>query len=98
MAQAPQRSVAVTGTGLKQLNAVPHRTALAPQKAQTVQAPPLFAAEAPANAVEVPFTHDMGKAGTEIKNYTAINVNAANRTPGIYITVSDKNIKKVLVK
>ncbi len=79
LAQAPQRSVAVTGAGLKQLNTVPHRTVLAPQKAQAAQAPALFAAEAPANAVEVPFTHDMGKAGTEIKNYTAINVNGDNR-------------------
>lgn len=79
MAQAPQRSVTVTGAGLKQLNTVPHRTVMAPQKAQTVQAPALFAAEAPANAVEVPFTHDLGKGGTEVKNYTAFNVNGDNR-------------------
>ena len=79
MAQAPQRNASVTGAGLKQLNTVPHRTVLAPQKAQAAQAPALFAAEAPANAVEVPFTHDMGKTGTEIKNYTAINVNGDNR-------------------
>ena len=42
LAQAPQRSVAVTGAGLKQLNAVPHRTVLAPQKAQAAQAPALY--------------------------------------------------------
>ncbi|MGM9852583.1 MAG: choice-of-anchor J domain-containing protein [Muribaculaceae bacterium] len=79
MAQAPQRNASVTGAGLKQLNTVPHRTVLAPQKAQAAQAPVLFAAEAPANAVEVPFTHVLGKTGTEVKNYTAINANNDNR-------------------
>ncbi len=37
------------------------------------------AAQAPEHAVEVPFTHDLGKAGTEVKNYTSINVNGDNR-------------------
>lgn len=36
--------------------------------------------EAPANTVEVPFTHDLGKGGTEVKNYTAIDVNEDART------------------
>lgn len=35
--------------------------------------------EAPENTVEVPFTHDLGKGGSEVKNYIAINVNDDNR-------------------
>lgn len=35
--------------------------------------------EAPENTVEVPFTHDLGKGGAEIKNYTDINANGDNR-------------------
>nr|MDE5941958.1 hypothetical protein [Muribaculaceae bacterium] len=40
---------------------------------------PLALGEAPANTVEVPFEHDMGKGGTEIKNYTSVNANDDNR-------------------
>lgn len=79
MAQTLSRSASVTGAGIKQLNTVPHRTALAPQKAQAAQAPAVLTADAPANAVEIPFTHDLGKAGTEIQNYTSINANSDNR-------------------
>lgn len=43
------------------------------------QTPLRAEAEAPANAVEVPFVHDLGKAGTEVKNYTFVNANDDNR-------------------
>ena len=62
-------------TGLKEINTKHH--AATPR---IVRAPQLrLEGEAPANAVEVPFTHDLGKNGTEVKNYTSINVNEDNR-------------------
>ncbi len=70
-ANVPDREISPSSTGsLKQINRERRVIALKT---------PLRTAEAPANAVEVPFTHDLGKAGTEIKNYTAVNVNNDNR-------------------
>ena len=73
-AQAPTlRATAPTHGSIRQINASGHKCVNRPtlRKAQ---------GEAPANAVEVPFTHDLGKGGTEVKNYTEINVNGDNRS------------------
>ncbi len=73
-AQAPTlRATAPTHGSIRQINASGHKSVNRPtlRKAQ---------GEAPANAVEVPFTHDLGRDGTEVKNYTEINVNGDNRT------------------
>lgn len=73
-AQTPAtRAVSATNGTARQLNSQPHRLALKPA------APLRELAAAPENTVEVPFTHDLGKAGTEVVNYTAINVNDDNR-------------------
>lgn len=72
-AAVPERSVHVTSQGaLRQMRAPRQHDAATPAQIPMTK-------EAPANAVEVPFTHDLGKNGTEVKNYTAINVNNDNR-------------------
>lgn len=71
-AAVPERSVRVTAQGAVRQMRAPRQHDTAP-----VQAP--MTKEAPANTVEVPFTHDLGKGGTEVKNYTDINVNGDNR-------------------
>ena len=72
-AAVPERTTHVTSQGaIRQMRAPRQQMAAAP-----VQIP--VAKEAPANTVEVPFTHDLGKGGTEVKNYTDINVNGDNR-------------------
>ena len=75
-AQSPARSAAQSKSGLKEINVSHH--AATPRAANTDKARRTMA-KAPENAVEVPFTHDLGKAGSEVKNYTAINVNGDNR-------------------
>ena len=62
-------------TGLKEINTMHHAATPRVERATRLR----IEGEAPANAVEVPFTHDLGKAGTEVKNYTSINVNEDNR-------------------
>lgn len=75
-AAAPMlRSAKPEGAGLKEINRNHHS---ATPRADLAQARRV-AAEAPANAVEVPFTHDLGKAGTEVKSYTNINANGDSR-------------------
>lgn len=64
-----------TQGGLKEINRQHHAVTARTQPLKAAR----VAAEAPENAVEVPFTHDLGKAGTEVKNYTNINVNDDNR-------------------
>lgn len=59
-AETPQRGVAPS---FKKLMAPQERAAWQPQAAKT---PALRAAEAPANAVEVPFTHAVGKSQSDI--------------------------------
>ena len=72
-AAVPERTTHVTSQGaIRQMRAPRQHMATAP-----AQIP--VAKEAPANTVEVPFTHDLGKGGTEVKNYTSINVNGDNR-------------------
>lgn len=71
------RTVSATFTnGARVLNSRQHATATVTPR---VLHAPRAAADAPENVVEVPFEHDMGKSGKEIKNYTAINVNNDNR-------------------
>lgn len=78
-AQQPyERSGKATTGQIKQLNQRPHflndRMAKAPARA---------AAEAPENAIEVPFTHGLGKDSDKldiVKQYTIINVNGDERT------------------
>lgn len=75
-ATAPQeRSVSRTMSGLKEINRVQHVSAPRPKAAAPMRAE----AEAPANAVEVPFTHDLGKNGAEVKNYTVFDANGDTR-------------------
>ena len=62
-----------TMSGLKEINRAQHAMTA------RVNATKARAAEAPENTVEVPFTHDLGKAGIEVKNYTSINANGDNR-------------------
>lgn len=69
------RATSPSGSGIKEINTRQHAVTARAEVSKTVR----IAAEAPANAVEVPFTHDLGKAGSEIKNYTSINVNNDNR-------------------
>ena len=72
-AAVPERSVRVTSQGsVRQMRAPRQHDASAPAQIPMTK-------EAPANAIEVPFKHDLGKNGTEVKNYTAINVNNDNR-------------------
>ena len=72
-AAVPERTTHVTSKGaLRQMRAAHQQVPDA-----RVQIP--VAKEAPANTIEVPFTHDLGKGGTEVKNYTDINVNGDNR-------------------
>ena len=72
-AAVPERTVRVTSQGaLRQMRAPRQQMTAAPAQIPVTR-------EAPANAVEVPFTHDLGKGGTEVKNYTDINVNNDNR-------------------
>lgn len=68
------RSTSRTNSGLKEINRQHH--AVLPRVEVKKSAP---AKAAPDNAVEIPFTHDLGKSGTEIKNYTEINANGDNR-------------------
>ncbi len=71
--QQNQRSTAPTAGGnVKQMT-----RSLAGER--RMKSPAKTLGEAPANTVEVPFTHDLGKTGTEIKNYIDINVNGDNR-------------------
>lgn len=58
---------------VKQLNLQQHSQTARPLNIRPADA------DVPANAAEVPFTHDLGKAGTEIQNYTSINANNDNR-------------------
>lgn len=75
----PQRSISPTSSGkARVLNTTEHRIALG-HKTPVVQATFPVTATAPANAVEVPFTHDLGKGGAEVKNYTSVNANNDNR-------------------
>lgn len=69
-----ERNVTRSHSGLKEINRQHH--AVTPRSEVKMTAP---AKAAPANTVEVPFTHDLGKGGTEVKNYTNINVNNDNR-------------------
>ncbi len=62
-------------SGLKEINRQHHAATPRIESVKQLRA----AEEAPANSVEVPFTHVLGKAGTEVKNYTALNVNNDNR-------------------
>lgn len=72
-AQAPTlRATATTQGRTRQINVLGHKDV----NRQTLRKAP---GEAPENAVEVPFVHDLGKSGTEVKNYTEINVNGDNR-------------------
>lgn len=72
-AAVPERTTRVTSQGaLRQMRAPRQQMTAAPAQIPVTR-------EAPANAVEVPFTHDLGKGGTEVKNYTDINVNNDNR-------------------
>lgn len=72
-ATAPLQRSTSTHTGmLKEINRLQHNVTPRQSVKKVV-------GEAPANTVEVPFTHDIGKAGTEVKNYTIINVNKDNR-------------------
>lgn len=73
-AQLPAvRSVATTYGSVKEINRRQHAITERPLSVRKT------VAEVPENSVEVPFTHDLGKNGTEVKNYTAINVNGDNR-------------------
>lgn len=69
---------ATSGNGVRMLNTKRH-AAVTNTPVHSLHTPLAAAVDPPANAVEVPFEHDMGKDGTEIKNYTAINVNGDNR-------------------
>lgn len=76
-AAAPMlRSAKPEGAGLKEINRNHHAATPRADLAQVRR----VATEAPANAVEVPFTHDLGKAGPEVKQYTHINANGDSRT------------------
>lgn len=68
------RSTNRTLSGVKEINRAQHAVT-----ARTTTPAAVRAAAAPENSVEVPFTHDLGKAGTEVKNYTYINANDDNR-------------------
>lgn len=73
-AQMPTlRATASTHGSTKQINIMGHKDFQRPTMRKTV-------GEAPANTAEVPFTHDLGKGGTEVKNYTAIDANGDGRT------------------
>lgn len=73
-AATPARSTTRTNSGLKAINTVGHMAT--PRQGAKVKR-----LEAPANAVEVPFTHGIGKDGlADIKTkYTIINANDDNR-------------------
>lgn len=70
---AVERSARPTGKNIRQFNAAGH--ASTQRRAPLLRMP----AEAPANAVEVPFTHILGKGCPEAANYTEINSNGDNR-------------------
>lgn len=79
--QSYERNTRRIDGSLKQLNTRPHR--------QTAATSPIFAApmkaegEVPENAVEVPFSHDLGKNSENVdivKNYTEINANEDGRS------------------
>ena len=72
-AAVPERTTHVTSQGAVRQMRAPR------QQVTAAQAQIPVAKEVPANTVEVPFTHDLGKGGTEVKNYTSINVNGDNR-------------------
>lgn len=73
-ASAPElRSASRTASGIKEINRAQHAVLVQAAASKVKRA------EAPANAVEIPFTHDMGKTGTEIKNYTFIDANGDDR-------------------
>ena len=74
-AQSPApRGASATPLKVKQMNTLKHTATARPA------APVRMAKEAPANAVEVPFTHNLGKNGPAIvANYTAINANNDSR-------------------
>lgn len=74
-AQSPApRGASATPLKVKQMNTLQHAATARPA------APARMAKEAPANAVEVPFTHNLGKNGPAIvANYTAINANNDSR-------------------
>lgn len=75
-ASNPDRHAGLSSrSGLKEINRQHHAATPRIERARQLR----VAGEAPANSVEVPFTHDLGKAGTEVKNYTSINVNEDNR-------------------
>lgn len=59
----------------RQINTAGHQTAL-----HKTLSPAKAAGEAPANAVEVPFTHDLGKSSTVVSNYTHADANNDGRT------------------
>jgi hypothetical protein len=77
-AETPKRSLHPTGGNIKQINTQSHFTS-------TSATSPIFRAlpdDAPENAIEVPFSHDMGKNSEKVdvvKKYTTINANNDNR-------------------
>ena len=75
-AQQPYQRITGAGAGsIKTLNTAGHSLKAKPKTMLAAKV------EAPANAVEVPFTHDLGKNGSaETPNYTIINVDNDSRT------------------
>jgi len=74
--QPYERLTTAANGSVKQLNTRAHFAR--PTQTRT----PQMAPEAPANAIEVPFTHQLGKNSTDVdivKTYTTINVNDDNR-------------------
>ncbi|MDE6486952.1 MAG: choice-of-anchor J domain-containing protein [Muribaculaceae bacterium] len=74
-AQIPaSRGASATPLQVKRINTLQHAATARPA------APKRVAGEVPANTVEVPFTHNLGKDGpAEVANYTSVNVNGDNR-------------------
>ncbi|MBD5368844.1 MAG: hypothetical protein HDR83_06260 [Bacteroides sp.] len=78
--QAVTRTMTNSGRALKQLNAESHRKTLSPAKAR-VQA--MADDEIPADAVNAPFSHDLGKNSSEVetvKKYISIDANNDGRS------------------
>lgn len=81
-AQQPYQRITGAGAGsIKTLNTAGHSLKAKPKTMLAAKV------EAPANAVEVPFTHDLGKNGSaETANYTIINVDNDSRTWKVGLT------------
>ncbi|MBD5366116.1 MAG: hypothetical protein HDR82_03740 [Bacteroides sp.] len=71
------RSGSRTISGIKEINRDNHAATARIEATKIVR--PFAAGAVPANAVEVPFKHDLGKGGSEVANYTDINANNDNR-------------------